>query len=191
MQHSPFTNLDHTGHSLDGVGYLDQQEWARFLWAWGAAGPLASWLYTAGNFNAGTELIERVDSSSAPTINLPATYLAADEINRHLLAINRFSEPEQVANDKIGAHHAIELGRCTSIADRRWPREERPHRISVMTCGGCDQLSMTFRPPRWVGDKIKVDCICGYVLNEAEFALVTQIVAADFEAAKADVEVAA
>lgn len=175
--------LDHTGHATEGVGYLDMREYNRFVWAWAKGGEIASWLYSAGNLNTTGETDVRVDSSATASINLPATWLAADEITRILQQLNRFPEPEDAANDKIGASLALDLGRAVSAADHNWPREQKPHLVTHMRCGGCEQLTLKFRPPRWAGDKIRVDCWCGYELTEAEFALAAEIIKNDLEAA--------
>lgn len=173
--------LDHTGHA--DVGYLEMRDFNRFVWAWAEGARITTWLYSAGNLNSTSETDVRVDSSTTASINLPATWLAADEISRLLQQLNRFPTPEDAANDKIGASLAIDLGKAVATADYRWPREEKPHYVHHMACGGCEQLTLTFRPPRWAGDKIKVDCWCGYELTEAEFALAALIIENDVRAA--------
>ena len=175
--------LDHTGHAESGVGYLEMRDFNRFVWAWAEGARITSWLYSAGNLNSTSETDVRVDSSTAASINLPATWLAADEISRLLQQLNRFPTPEDAANDKIGASLAIDLGKAVATADYRWPREEKPHKVTYMRCGGCEMLTLKFRPPRWHGDFIKVDCSCGYELSEEEWTWAAQIVMAEMEAA--------
>ncbi|MFD5599945.1 hypothetical protein ACFWHR_07790 [Leucobacter sp. NPDC058333] len=172
----------------DGIGRLEQREWSRFIWAWSAAASLVTWLYSAGNLNMAGETDVRVDSSSAPTINLPATWLAADEIARYLQELNRFSTPEQAANDQKGSYLAIELGKAVSKADRRWPREDKPHAMRLMRCAGCSELTLMYRPPRFPGDAIVVDCPkCGYSMPEDLFSVNALLIEA--EIAGADVAV--
>lgn len=162
------------------VGYLEMREFDRFVWALGKADEVLARIGEGGG-NA-NELGMRVSGSTDPAIPLSAAYLAYDEIESHRRELSRFTEATHAANDIDGHWHAIEFGRLISMADRRWPDQERPHRVTVMSCGGCDQLTMTYRPPRFAGDKIKVDCFCGYKLTEAEFALVTLIIENDWKA---------
>lgn len=162
------------------VGYLEMREYQRFVWALGKADEVISRI--GGSGTASNELGMRVSGSTDPAIPLSAAYLALDEIESHRRELSRFTEAAHAANDAEGQWHAKEFGRLISSADRRWPDQEKPHRVTVMSCGGCDQLTMTYRPPRFPGDKIKVDCFCGYTLSEAEFALVTLIIENDWKA---------
>lgn len=157
-------------HPVDGVGYLEQREYRRFVWAWEHAGKIASFLYGAGKVNSAGETDVRVDSSSAPSTPLDATWLAADEISSHLHALNAYPDSETAAKHKIGQYHAIELGRCVSTADRRWPMHDKAHFINHMRCGGCGELTLAYRPPRFPLDGIKVDCWCGHELTEDEYS---------------------
>lgn len=166
------------GHATEGVGFLDQYEYNRFVWAWEHAGAIASWLYRAGNISSGDTDV-RIDSSPSPALGLPATYLAADEISRLLTQLNTFRDEEQVANSRHDHWLAIELGRVTSSADRRWPREDKPHRVRTMRCRGCGELTLTFRPPRYPGDLVKVDCKCGHSMTETEWAVAVDLVIAE------------
>ena len=171
--------LERVDHAADGVGYLDARDYSRFVWAWEKAPRLASWLYSAGKLNSVAETDIRVDSSSAPGTPLESTWLAADEITSHLHALNRFPDETAAAMDIEGHRHAAELGKCVSIADRRWPMEERPHPIRHMRCGGCEKLTLTYRPPRFQYDTVIVDCMCGYRLTEDEWSWATLMVEAE------------
>ncbi len=161
------------------VGYLDMYEYNRFVWALSKAEEVMGRI---GDGGSGSELGMRVDGSSDPAIPLSSAYLLVDEIESHLRELSSFRETTHAANDIEGHMHAITLGKLITMADRRWPERERPHTVTVMTCGGCDQLTLTYRPPRFAGDKIVVDCLCGYKLTEAEFALVTLIIENDWKA---------
>lgn len=162
------------------VGYLEMYEYDRFVWALSNAEEVMGRIGDGGG--ASSELGMRVDNSADPSIPLSAAYLMVDEIQSHLRELAQFRETTHAANDIEGHKHALALGKLISMADRRWPARERPHTVTVMTCGGCDQLTLTYRPPRFAGDKIKVDCFCGYKLTEAEFALVTLIIENDWKA---------
>lgn len=150
------------------VGYLSIKEWNRARWAAEYALKFLPWLRIAGYVRFEVEDV-RVDSSGGAGIGIPPTKLAYIEINRLLGELNRWTELEDAANDMLGQFLLASLGREMSTAVARWPMEDRPHRVDAMRCGGCEQLTLTYRPPRWEGDEIRVDCYCGYVLNHDEF----------------------
>ena len=129
-----FGGVGMNDHPVDGVGYLEQREYRRFVWAWEHAGKIASFLYGAGKVNSAGETDVRVDSSSAPSTPLDATWLAADEISSHLHALNAYPDSETAAKHKIGQYHAIELGRCVStrrppLAHARQGPLHQPHAV--------------------------------------------------------------
>ncbi len=162
------------------VGYLEMWEYNRFVWEWEQAGKIIAWLRSAGEIK-GTQEDVRVSSSTDPATPLAATWLAADEINSHCVALNRFHTEQAAAKDEIGQYHAVELGRLVASAERRWPRVDKPRRITFMTCGGCDKLTLAYRPPRYPGDEIVISCYCGYTLTPSEYALVQHIILSDVE----------
>lgn len=170
------TDVDPIEH--EDFGYLTAHEYARFKWAWGEAARMVQWLQSAGEIRAQGEDV-RVSSSTDPATPLAATWLAADEIMTHLNALNRFRDEDHAANDKFGQYHAIELGRLVAAADRNWPREDKPRKITVMTCGGCDKLTLAYRPPRYPGDRIIISCFCGYELTPSEYNLAMHIILED------------
>lgn len=174
-------------HPVDGVGYLEQREYNRFAWAWSKGPAMVRWLKSedARNINTAGEGDVRVDSSSSPTINLSPTWLKGDEIDRLITELEQaFRDPlTQAPNTHLGKELAILLGKAVSGADHAYPQEEKPHYVHHMACGNCEQLTLAFRPPRWAGDKISIDCWCGYKLTEAEFALAAVIIENDMKAA--------
>lgn len=176
------------GHAIDGVGFLTQQDHNRFMWAWDKAPSIIRWLMSADARGVNTASADdvRVDSSNAPTINLSPAWLLGDELNSLMTEIERHPAGlDQIANDPHGAKLARTFGRKVSGADHAYPQEEKPHFVRHMTCGGCEQLTLTFRPPRWAGDAIKVDCWCGYELTQAQFALAALIIERDLMEAAA------
>lgn len=162
------------------VGYLEHSEWKKARWAYDYADKFLPWLDSAGyvNFTGGGE---RVDSSSSNPVGVPATAVAADTIRRLITEIDRWPYMETAAKDKIGASRMIDLGREMASAVHRWPMEEKPRKITVMTCGGCDKLTLASKPPRFPGDKIIISCYCGYELSPAEYALAMHIILKDIE----------
>lgn len=151
------------------VGYLEMSDWNRARWAQSYSTHFLPWLKIAGYVDFSVADI-RVDSSNSGSIGIPATTLAHDEIKRILTELERWPYMETAAKDIFGAHLMIELGREMSTAVHRWPMEDKPHKVTSMRCGGCAQLTLTYRPPRWEGDQISVDCQCGYVLEDDGFA---------------------
>lgn len=160
---------------LKDVGYLDMKEWNRARWAYDYAFRFMPWLRIAGYVSFQVEDI-RVDSSRMSGIGLPPTKLAYLEISRHLGELNQWHDIDAAARDVHGAQILIDLGRETSTAVARWPMEERPHRVDALRCGGCEELTLMYRPPRWEGDIIRVDCQCGYVLEEEAFAWAVDLI---------------
>lgn len=159
----------------EGVGYLEMRDYNKARWAYELshpASPFMQWLRTAGNVSFAVEDI-RVDSSTVPSIPIPATKLAHDEIARISLELNKWPGVEEAANDKFGASLLIDLGREVATAAHRWPMEDKPRRIVYLRCGGCGLLTLVYRPPRWAGDELKADCSnrCGFELVGEELAL--------------------
>lgn len=165
--------MEATDLAAEGVGYLEMRDYNRARWAWEQshpASPFMAWLKIAGYVSFTAEDV-RVQSSSEGHIGIPATKLAHDEIQRIAGELYRqFGELDKAAHDKFGASLLIDLGREVSTAAARWPMEDKPHKVEAMRCGGCGMLTLTYRPPRWEGDNVRVDCPCGYVLEDDGFA---------------------
>lgn len=158
--------------AAEGVGYLDMRDYKRAQWAYDQSHPASTfmkWLKVAGYVSFDAEDV-RVQSSGGGHINIPATKLAWEEITRLSGELNKWPGVDEAACDQFGAFLLTELGREVSTAAARWPMEDRPHKIEAMRCGGCGMLTLTYRPPRWEGDQIRVDCNCGYVLEDDGFA---------------------
>lgn len=158
--------------ATEGVGYLDMREYNKARWAWEQshpASPFMCWLKVAGYVSFDVQDV-RVQSSGGGHIGIPATTLAYEEILRLSGELNKWAGVDEAAHDQFGAFLLTELGREVSTAVARWPVEDRPHKIEAMRCGGCGMLTLTYRPPRWEGDQIRVDCPCGYVLEDDGFA---------------------
>ncbi len=159
----------------EGIGYLNMREFNKARWAYDMshpASPFMAWLREAGNVSFSVD-DDGVQSSTMPSIPIPATKLAHDEIARISLELNKWPGVEEAANDKFGASLLLDLGREVSTAMHRWPMEDKPRRIVDLRCGGCGLLTLVYRPPRWEGDELKADCSnrCGFELVGEELAL--------------------
>ena len=157
--------------ATEGVGYLDMREYNRARWAYEQSHPTSAfmrWLLEAGNVSFSVD-DGGAAPSSEPTIPIPATKLAHDEIARISLELNKWPGVDEAAHDKFGASLLIDLGREVSTAMHKWPMEDKPRRIQELMCGECEQFTLTVRPPRWEGDHSIVTCTCGYRMTMEEF----------------------
>lgn len=157
------------------VGYMTWRDFEALQWAVNESRRLVPWLYQAGFIRTGEDVT--VQTSATGYMNLAPTWLAAEEISRLLNELNQFPELEDAANDKFGQYLATQLTREVQTASYRWPYEERTHKVARLRCAGCERLSLVYRPPRFEGDAIRVDCGCGYVLCEDEFTFACELLA--------------
>lgn len=162
--------------AAEGVGYLDMREYNRARWAWEQSHPAAPfmlWLKVAGHVNFSPDNI-RVASSTSPGIPIPATSLAFAEITRLAdYLYEQFGDVETAAQDKYGgAPVLLDLAREVSTAYARWPIEEKPHRVNVIPCPGCNMLTLMYRPPVEKNDAVTITCLaqCGTTITGQQFA---------------------
>lgn len=159
------------------VGYLEQRDWNRARWAYEYANKFLPWLDMAGYVSFDAD-VGTVDTSASAGLGIPATSLMADEIRRLIREIDRWPYLETAARDIFGASLMLDLGREMTTAVHRWPMEDKPRKIVDLRCGGCGQLTLIYRPPRWEGDDLKADCSerCGFELVGEELALSIEMV---------------
>lgn len=160
----------------DGVGYLDAREYDKARWAYEQSHPASAfmqWLLMAGNVSFSVDDV--VSGSTEPSIPIPATKLAHDEIQRISLELNKWPGVDEAAGDKFGASLLIDLGREVSTAMHRWPMEDKPRRVQELMCGECEQMTLVVRPPRFPGDDAIVTCPCGYRMTKEEFDQVVEM----------------
>lgn len=150
------------------IGYLSVKDLNRARWAYDYQRSFCTWLRVAGYIDFDEKVI--VQSSTDGHIGIPATKLAYLEIQRLVHELNAYPTIEDAAQDREAAEIADMLGREVQTAVYRWPMEDKPHKINVLRCGGCGMLTLMYRPPRFDGDRIIVDCQCGYLLDEDQFA---------------------
>lgn len=159
----------------EGVGYLDMREFNKARWAWEQSHPASEfmqWLQVAGHVSFADEDV-RVTGSSDPSIPIPATKLAWEEITRLATEIyNQYGDLEPAAGDHHGAELIELLIREVQTAWYRWPIEEKPHKVTAMPCPGCNMLTLMYKPPREHGDGVLVDCVaeCGHEMSGEQFS---------------------
>lgn len=164
-------------HPEDGIGYYTFDQFTRLQRAVNTSRNLIPWLRVAGYVRGAQS--ERVTSSRDGHINLPPTWVAAEEISRLLTEMNQWPELEDVVNDEFGAWVAWEFVRETETANARWAIEDRPHRVQHMRCGACNALTLRYHPPRHAEDTVIVRCTdptCRTVMDEAMFAFAAHLI---------------
>lgn len=98
--------------------------------------------------------------------NLPLTFLAIDECERHLASLTG-TTLERWVSTQSGARDAVQFARAASAARRSLQVEERETRISRARCDECGQLTVSVNPTREVGGRTVVECEhCGHVLDK-------------------------
>lgn len=138
-----------------GVGYLTWTEYERFTRAVDNAITHTRWWRLAGHIRTGDPDEHRTRSND-PTIPLPATWLAAEEISNLLQEINHWPTLEDVA--KFGHELALMLTREVETAMHKWPMEDRPHKVRHLKCRTCGEPALRYYPPKAAGTDITVKC---------------------------------
>lgn len=103
---------------------------------------------------------------AGPSIPLPQTALAADEVRSWLR-----SEPQDArawVSTVDGAVQAVGFTRAVQRAARAHQIEERSRQLVRMRCPNCASL-VAWMPPRFAGDEVSVQCDgCGRRITETE-----------------------
>lgn len=129
-----------------GVGYLTFDEFDRLGHAVSNARTHVAWWRIAGHIRTGDEDEHRTRSSD-PTIPLPATWLAAEEVSRLLGELNRWHTLEQAAGTLDGQFFALLLVREVETSMAKWPMSDRPHKVRFLRCRACQQQTLKYFPP--------------------------------------------
>lgn len=170
--------VDHfTGLASEGIGYLTWAEFDRFRNATATATKIAPWLRIAGYIKLGAdpdELMSRSSHRANMPLGLPATWLAAEEIMSLMSEIQKWTTLEDVA--KFAPDFATLLTREVERAAALWPMSDRPHAVQFFRCQACQQLTLRYYPPTFVGERLLdsvVKCgekTCRAVVDEGMFA---------------------
>ena len=165
-------------------GYLTTAQWRAFQWAVSHSLKLVPFLYVAGNYSISDPDEARTKSSDIP-LGMPATLLAAIEIERLGKELRYWADLEDVANDVEGWQIAMLFTREVQTAAARWPMEDKPHTVEHVRCQGCGFLSLEYRPPEYGGDDASIHCgECGVATTGQEFAVMTELMATQYREAK-------
>lgn len=165
-------------------GYLTTAQWRSFQWAVHYSLRLVPWLYAAGNYSISDPDEARSRSVDVP-LGMPATMLAAIEIERLSRELGAWDNLEDIANDVFGADIAKQFTREVQTAAHRWPFEDKPHKVQHVRCPACRYMSLTFFPPEGGGSDSTVRCSeCSHSLTGAEFTVIVEVFAREYQAVK-------
>lgn len=162
-------------------GYLTTAQWRSFQWAVHYSLRLVPWLYAAGNYSINDPDEARSKSVDVP-LGMPATMLAAIEIERLSRELGEWDNLEDIANDVFGAEIAKQFTREVQTAAHRWPFEDTPHKVEHLRCQTCSGETLRYSPPMFEGDDPEIGCTeCGATLTEDQFRTLAAIVAEDMK----------
>lgn len=162
-------------------------------WAMREGRRYVPWLRAAGNLRGGDPDELRGHSKPGPGWVLPATWVAAEEISRIMGELNRWPELEDALFDPEGVEWCDALVFEVRVAVKRWPLEEKPHRIRTVRCPGCGQMTLRYLPAMLhAGQVLDVVVRCNFEdcrteLSESSFAELTMLLIAEQEARAATV----
>lgn len=143
----------------------------------------------------GQGMTERVQSSMAWQLPIPASWMAADDImaalgetfipttasldeTRELVrdALTVWASPERVVATADGAVRAVALYRWVQTALARWPEADADRPMPApLRCPNCQQLALWYRAPLDYLDDLEVTCgSCGHVQDWDTFTQWTQ-----------------
>lgn len=128
------------------VGYLTWDEYDRLTRAFTDALKHVSWWRIAGHIRIG-DPDEHRTRSQEPTIPIPATWLAAEEISRLMGELNRWPNLEDAVNTLDGQFFATLLIREVETAMHKWPMSDKPHKVRYVRCRACQQQTLKYFPP--------------------------------------------
>lgn len=150
-------------------GYLTTAQWRSFQWAVSHSLALVPFLYSAGNYSISVD--DRRGKPTEPMLGMPATRIAAIEIDRLAHEMRHWENLEDIANDIHGHRVALLFTKEVQIAANRWPMEDKPHKVEDLRCVHCGMLALVYQPPQTVGDDTKVVCEeCGEREDDQAFA---------------------
>lgn len=116
------------------------------------------------------------------TIPLPATWLAIDECQSYLTGYK--GHLEQWVSTKAGATAALQFMRVARKAFIQHPIAETPHKVFGYRCSECGWMRLTWNPPKFAGDHVRLICSnpeCGFEIGQNAFEMVAKAAEAAHE----------
>ncbi|GGO59089.1 hypothetical protein GCM10010910_01210 [Microbacterium nanhaiense] len=161
-------------------GYLTTAQWETFQWAVSYSFALVPFLRSAGNYSISVD--EGRSAKTEPALGMPATQIAAIEIERLATRLGEWDNLEDIANDIEGWQIALDFTREVRTAAERWPMEDEPHDVPDLRCIHCGKLGIVYRPPVAPGDDTKVTCEeCGGEEDAESFAARVNMIRLEME----------
>jgi hypothetical protein len=127
---------------------------------------------------------DREGNTSKPgsTIPLPATWLSLEECRSYLTDYK--GQLEQWVSTETGALSALKFMRVAKNAFIRHPIAEKPHKVFGYRCSECGWMRLTWNPPQFAGDKVRLICSnpeCGHEIGQSAFEMVAKAAEASHE----------
>lgn len=161
-------------------GYLTAAQWEWFQWAVSYSMALVPFLRSAGNYSISVD--EGRSAKTEPALGMPATQVAAIEIEKLAALMSEWDNLEDIANDVYGWQIAIAFTREVRVASERWPMEDQPHDVPDLRCVLCGMLGIVYRPPVVPGGETKVTCEeCGGEEDAESFATRVDMIRVEME----------
>lgn len=181
-------------------GFLCSSCWEKLLDALGRVAELV--VHLRSTEQQGQGLTERVQSSLAWQLPIPASWLAADDIMAALgnafipttatldetraavsSALAAWESPERMVAAAEGAVRAVELVRHVQTALARWPNADTDRRVPApLRCPACHELALWYRAPLEYLDDLEVKCgACGTPQEWVAFVAMTGDLTRQFE----------
>jgi len=182
------------------VGFLCTSCWEKLLDALERVSELV--VHLRSTEQQGQGLTERVQSSLAWQLPIPASWLAADQIMAALgdafipstadleetkaavaAALENWASPEVTVSTPDGAVRAVELVRHMQTALARWPNADSDRRVPApLRCPNCHELALWYRAPLEYLDDLEVKCgACGTPQEWTAFVAMTGELTRQFE----------
>lgn len=161
-------------------GYLTTAQWEWFRWAVPYSLVLVPFLRSAGNYSISVD--EGRGSKSEPALGMPATQIAAIEIEKLAARMGEWDTLEDIANDVEGWQIAVDFTREVRTASDRWPMEDEPHEVKELRCCHCHMLALVYQPPQQPGDESGARCEeCGELEADDDFQVRLKVVREELE----------
>jgi len=116
------------------------------------------------------------------TIPLPATWLSLDECRSYLGEYR--GNLEQWVSTESGAVSALKFIKVANRAFLQHPIAEKPHKVAGFRCSECGWMRLTWNPPQFAGDNVRLICSnpeCHHEVGQSAFEMVAKAAEASHE----------